>query len=146
MSDFPSSVLIACSCGFAAEGRLRTTCEGARFWFGRCVGCGRDVMAKAPSSLPGAPATSSAAAPFHVLSASTGPRGAPPPPPAGPAPPAPDRRAREGKTVAFFGVSQAGFNHVGTRSPQWFFGLVDAGAGGGVRRAAAAVLSHQVSP
>ena len=108
MSDFPSSVLIACSCGFAAEGRLRTTCEGARFWFGRCVGCGRDVMAKAPSSLPGAPATSSAAAPFHVLSASTGPRGAspPPPPPARPLPRLTVARAKARRSLSLGSAKQ----------------------------------------
>jgi hypothetical protein len=49
VTTFPS-VLIACDCGFAAEGRPRATCEGARFWFGRCIGCGRELMARAPAA------------------------------------------------------------------------------------------------
>jgi hypothetical protein len=42
-----ASMLVACACGFVAEGRLRVTGEGARFWVGRCIGCERTLIAPA---------------------------------------------------------------------------------------------------
>jgi hypothetical protein len=69
VTTFPSAVLIACNCGLAAEGRAHTTCEGARFWFGRCVGCGGELMARAPAAFPFAPAPADASeAPVGVFS------------------------------------------------------------------------------